>query len=155
MGLFDFFRPNPKPFFSTTEKEQILEAVRRAEKRTSGEVRVYVENKCRFVDALDRAAEMFFSLKMEQTQLRNAVVIYIALKDKQVAIFGDEGIHQKVTTVFWKEEVAKMLRHFSSEHIAQGIVQVTCDIGEVLYQHFPYDEKTDKNELPDDIVFGK
>jgi hypothetical protein len=28
------------------------------------------------------------------------------------------------------------------------------DIGDALHTHFPFDNDTDKNELPDDIVFG-
>ncbi len=36
-------------------------------------MRVYVESHCRYMDAMDRAAEIFFSLKMEATEQRNAV----------------------------------------------------------------------------------
>lgn len=131
-----------------------MEAVRQAELRTSGEVRVYIESRCRFVDAIDRAAEVFWNLKMDQTALRNGTLVYVAIKDHQAAVFGDEGIHQKVGTAFWQTEVAKMMGHFRQGHIPDGIIAVVKDIGEALSQHFPYDAATDKNELPDDIVFG-
>ncbi|HET6722700.1 MAG TPA: TPM domain-containing protein [Chitinophagaceae bacterium] len=153
MSLFSLFRK--KDFFSEEEKQQIIEAVRNAERMTSGEVRVFVENRCSYMDALDRAKEVFAELKMYETHDRNAVLMYVALKDKQLAIFGDEGIHSKLGNEYWNTEVKKMIDNFNKENYAEGIKQVVEDIGEALTQLFPYNNDTDKNELPDDIVFGK
>ena len=153
MGLFSFFKK--KDIFSLEQHQLIVDAVRVAEKETSGEVRVYVESRCRFVDPLDRAAEIFFGLKMDQTAERNGVLVYVAIKDHQLAILGDDGIHQKVGNEFWKKEVRKMIAEFNREHYAEGIAKVVCDIGVALKTHFPYKGEIDKNELPDDIVFGK
>ncbi len=144
----------PKPFFTNEEEQRIVAAIRAAEKRTSGEIRVFVESRCSYVNAVDRAAEIFFGLKMEKTEDRNGVLLYIATKDKQLAIFGDKGIHEKVGTAFWNKEVRQILKEFSQHHYADGIVHVVTEIGEALITHFPY-ENEDRNELPDDIVFGK
>jgi uncharacterized membrane protein len=152
--MFDFLKRKPKDFFTDAEEQLVVDAIRQAERRTSGEVRVFIESRCRFVDALDRAAEVFWTLKMDKTENRNAVLVYVALKDHQLAVFGDEGIHAKVTSAFWNEEVRQMLAQFKKGYIPQGIAQIVNDIGEALHTHFPYDEKTDKNELPDEIVFG-
>lgn len=143
-----------KPFFTEEEEQRVVAAIRAAEKRTSGEIRVFVESRCSYVNAVDRAAEIFFGLKMEQTEDRNGVLLYFAMKDKQMAIFGDKGIHEKVGTEFWNKEVKKILSEFSKQHYADGIVTVVTEIGEALVTHFPY-ENEDRNELPDDIVFGK
>lgn len=153
--MLNFFKKKQPEFFSTEEKELIISAIKAAELRTSGEVRLYVESKCSFVDALDRALEIFQSLKMSETADRNAVLVYVALKDKQLAVFGDEGIHQKVGTQFWNKEVQLMLQHFNKSNYAVGLAEVIKEIGEVLVHHFPYNKDTDKNELPDDIVFGR
>ncbi len=144
-----------KEFFSEQEKQQLVAAIQEAEKRTSGEIRLFVESRCRFVDPVDRARELFLQLEMGKTKERNATLIYIAFKDHQLAILGDEGIHQKVGQKYWEEEVTKMIREFKSEHVVEGICQVIADIGEALRQFFPYDSEKDKNELPDEIVFGK
>jgi len=144
-----------KEFFTAEEKQLIVEAVRNAEHMTSGEVRVFVESRCSYMDAIDRAAELFFRLKMEKTDDRNGVLVYIATKDRQLAVFGDEGIHKKVGNEYWNKEVQKMISSFNNENYAEGIKQVVTDIGEALTKHFPYNNDTDKNELPDDIVFGK
>jgi uncharacterized membrane protein len=150
---FPFFKK--KEFFSTEEKKQIVEAIQLAEKETSGEVRVYVESNNPFVDPIDRAKEIFLKLKMQNTEHRNAVLLYIAIKDRQLSLFGDEGIHQKVGDDFWNDAVKNMIETFTSKNIPAGIVNCLKQIGDTLKEKFPYDASTDKNELPDDIVFGK
>ena len=89
------FPPKIRHFFSPEENQRIVSAIREAEQLTSGEIRVYIESRCRFVNPVDRAVELFYGLKMERTEQRNGVILYIAMKDHQLAIFGDEGIHQK------------------------------------------------------------
>lgn len=148
-----FFRR--KEFFSDAEKQQIVAAIQAAEKQTSGEIRVFVESRCKYVNPLDRAAEVFSVLKMDRTAARNGVLVYVALKDRQLAILGDQGIHEKVGNEFWEREVRQMLAEFNKANYADGIAKIIEDIGEALRTHFPYDKEGDINELPDDIVFGK
>jgi len=144
-----------KEFFSDNEKKLIVDAIGEAEQQTSGEIRVYLESRCRFVDPLDRAAEVFAFLKMQKTTAANAVLVYLAVKDRQLAIFGDQGIHEKVGDEFWKKEVSQIISQFQREHFAEAIAKVIKEIGDALRYHFPYDRQTDINELPDDIVFGR
>ena len=144
-----------KAFFNSDQQSRIVEAIQTAEQQTSGEVRVFVESKCSYMDALDRAKEIFFNLQMNKTALRNAVLFYIAVGDRQTAIFADEGIHQKTGDDFWQNTVETMLQQFSQRQLVDGLIQSVLQIGASLQQHFPYDKDTDKNELPDDIVFGK
>jgi len=151
--VFSLFKK--KRFFNEHEEKLITEAVRNAEMRTSGEIRVFIESHCKYMDALDRAGELFFNLKMEQTAERNGVLLYLAMKDRQLAVFGDEGIHKKVGLEYWYKEVGVLTSNFNKENYAEGISQCIKDIGEALHYHFPYNSSIDKNELPDDIVFGK
>ena len=153
--MLSFLKRKPKPLLSDESNHLVVKAIQHAEERTSGEIRVYVESRCRFVDAIDRAAEIFGKLQMEKTEQRNAVLVYIALKDRQLAIFGDEGIHQRVGEAYWKERVADMIHSFNREDYAKGIAECVIQVGEALHHHFPYDKNTDKNELPDTIVFGR
>jgi uncharacterized membrane protein len=153
--MLRLFSRRPVDYFSAKEKQKVVAAIQKAEHQTSGEVRIFIESRCRFVDPLRRAHEIFGGLKMYETAARNAVLVYVAMKDRQLAIYGDEGIHQRVGETFWREEVQKMLQHFNKSNYAEGIAQIVEEIGEALKQHFPYDEKNDKNELPDDIVFGR
>jgi uncharacterized membrane protein len=152
--LFSFFRKK-KSLLPVEDTRVVVKAIQHAEQRTSGEVRVYVESRCRFMDAMDRATEIFFSLQMEKTEQRNAVLVYVALKDRQLAIFGDEGIHQKVGSEYWYKLVAEMLKEFNKDHYGEGIGNCVIQIGEALQTYFPYNKDTDKNELPDTIVFGR
>ena len=107
------------------------------------------------MDPLDRAVEVFASLKMNQVAARNAVLVYVATKDRQLALFGDQGIHEKVGDQFWNEKVKLVLSHFNRKNYAEGLSHIVTEIGEVLGQYFPYDKDNEKNELPDDIVFGR
>jgi uncharacterized membrane protein len=152
--LFSIFRKK-KPLLPEEANRVIVKAIQQAEQRTSGEVRVYLESRCRFMDAIDRAQEVFFSLKMENTEERNAVLVYVAVKDRQLAIFGDEGIHKKVGTEYWQKLVAEMLVELRKTNYAEGIGNCVLKIGEALHTYFPYNRDTDKNELPDNIVFGR
>jgi len=144
-----------KPLFNEAQQQQIVAAIQSAEQRTSGEIRVYVESRCRYVDPLHRAAEVFTGLHMEKTAARNGVLVYVALKDRQLAFFGDKGIHEKVGSEFWNERVKNILGHFNKADYAGGLARMITEIGEALQRHFPYDKGADKNELPDDIVFGR
>ncbi len=149
------FSPKRRDFFSADENARIVDAIRATEQATSGEIRVYIESRCRFVDPLDRAAEIFWNLKMDHTAHHNSVLLYVAMRDHQFAIFADKGIHEKLGNEFWQKEVEQMGRHFRENHYTDALVLVINDIGAALQTHFPYDGRTDKNELPDDIVFGK
>lgn len=153
MKLFPWQKP--KPLFTKEEDDIIVNAIREAERTTSGEVRVFIESKCKYVEATDRAAEIFYKLKMDKTDDRNAALVYIAYKDHQLAVWGDEGIHKKVGDEYWQQEVNKMIANFNGDNMVEGIRQCVASIGDALHFHFPYDKDTDKNELPDEIVFGK
>ena len=145
-----------KPFFSPDENEQIVHSIREAETQTSGEVRIFVESSCKYVDALDRAAQIFDNLEMEKTDLRNGVLFYIAIKDKQLAIFADKGIREATGgDKYWKDAVKEILSVFSRDSLVAGIILSIQKIGQALKEHFPYDKDVDRNELPDEIIFGK
>ncbi len=153
MSIFPLFKK--AAFFTDDEKQRIVQAIRAAEQQTSGEVRVYIESKNLYVDPMDRAAEVFYDLKMDRTDNRNAVLLYIAMKDKQLALFGDEGIYNVTGATYWNNAVKEMIANFSDHHETDGIVHCIHTIGQTLKEKFPFDRVTDKNELPDEIVFGK
>ena len=151
--MFSFLRKK-KSFFTKEETELIAKAISNAEQCTSGEVKVFVESHCSYMDALDRAIELFVKLGMHATEERNGVLVYVAIKDHQLAVLGDEGIHRKVGNEYWNAEVMKMLRDFNRDNYAKGIAGCVEDIGHALQQFFPYTDK-DKNELSDEITFGR
>lgn len=158
-GIFNqslmFSLRKKKPFFSPGENNAIVSAIRSAEQSTSGEIRVFVESKNAYVNPLDRAAEIFFQLRMEETKDRNGVLIYVAVKSREIAIYADEAIHRLLDDAYWKAAVNNMILEFRQNHVADGIAHCITAIGQTLAEKFPYKGKEDKNELPDEIVFGK
>jgi len=143
-------------FLFSEEEKYIVASIQEAERNTSGEIRVFIESKCKYVDALDRAKEVFESLEMHKTKFRNAALIYIATKDRQIAVFGDKGIYEKSKDEsFWKGVVALLKEAFKAGNYAKGIAAAVLEMGELLKIHFPYEDKGDENELPDEIVYGE
>jgi uncharacterized membrane protein len=137
--------------FNDDEQQRIRRAVELAEKATSGEIRVCVEEKCS-VEALDRAAQYFKKLDMHKTSLRNGVLIYLATADRKFAIIGDAGINQVVPLDFWDATKEAMLEHFKNGDLIEGIITGLNRSGRQLQQYFP-SLANDRNELSDDIAF--
>ncbi|MDY0095580.1 MAG: TPM domain-containing protein [Candidatus Vecturithrix sp.] len=149
-----FKKPSSVDRFLTEEnKQKILTAIQHAEKNTSGEVRVHIERQVKKESTLDQAVEVFCELGMETTKLRNGVLVYVALEDRQFAIIGDQGIHEKVGDDFWDAEKDRMTAYFQQGDIVGGIVYFIEQIGEKLKTYFPY-QQDDINELSDDISVG-
>jgi len=137
-------------------QHRIMASIKEAESKTSGEIRVFMEHHCQYMDPLLRAREVFANLHMEKTKARNAVLVYIALTDRQFALFGDTTIYEKAGGAeFWKEAAQKLTGHLRKNQIVEGICNCIHELGTALTTHFPYDPAIKKNELPDEIVFGK
>jgi len=137
--------------FSEQEQQLISAAVESAERFTSGEIRVCIEKSCS-EPVLDRAANYFKKLDMHKTAKRNGVLIYVATKDHQFAIIGDEGINRLVPHDFWNSTKDAMLEHFKNQDLVGGLITGIKLAGEQLQTFFPYLD-SDVNELPNDISF--
>lgn len=142
-----------KDFISKEDQQAIVQAIQEAEKNTSGEVKVHIDPKCA-EDVLDRAAYWFTKLNMNQTELRNGVLFYLAPADRKFAILGDVGINTKVPANFWVDIKEMMQNHFKKGEFAQGLINGILESGIQLKTHFPY-QRDDVNEISDDISFGK
>lgn len=141
-----------KDFFSPEEQKRIVESIQKAEKDTSGEVRVHIENRCK-TTVLERATKVFKILSMDKTAQRNGVLFYLAVKDHKFAILGDKGINDKVPSDFWENIKNHMQALFKEGKFTDGLSDGILMAGEQLGKHFPY-QTGDINELPDDITFG-
>lgn len=141
-----------KNFFSREQKQEIRQAILKAELDTSGEIRVHIENSCK-EDVMDRAAVVFEKLKMHKTDLRNGILFFLAVKDRKFAILGDKGINKEVPDDFWDNIKEKMISLFSDGNFTQGLVTGIEMTGKQLKKHFPH-QTDDINELSDEISFG-
>lgn len=153
--MFSLFNKQASSFFSEQDRKAISEAIELAERKTSGEIRVFIESRCRYIDAADRAAELFYQLEMDKTVGRNGVLFYLALRDHQLAVWGDQGIHEKLGTAFWRLQVDRIVAAFHAQDPIRGIRNSIQEIGAALQTHFPYEGDKDKNELSDELVFGR
>lgn len=140
-------------FFNEAQKQQITQAVKDAERNTSGEIRVHIESDCK-EDVLDRAAYMFAKLEMHKTKLRNGVLFYLSVNDRKFAILGDAGINAVTPENFWDEIKETVISKFKNGEYADGLSTGINMAGEALKKHFPY-LSDDVNELSDEISYGK
>jgi uncharacterized membrane protein len=139
-------------FLTKEEELEIVEAIRLAEKETSGEIRVHIE-KTTSLDAFDRAKEVFHLLKMDATDLKNGVLIYLAVDDHSFIICGDKGIDDVVPDDFWDCTKDLMLVHFKNGNFKQGLIDGIARAGEQLHKYFPWQEG-DTDELSNEISKG-
>lgn len=139
-------------FLKASEEQDIVEAIRLAELNTSGEIRVHIEKTSKG-DANTRALDVFHTLKMDNTKLQNAVLIYVAIDDKSFVIYGDKGINEIVPNDFWESTKDVIQSHFKSGNFKQGLVDGIIKSGEQLKRYFPYSD-LDENELTNEISKG-
>jgi len=144
--------PTGKDFLTRSEEDAVVAAIQQAEKNTSGEIRVHIENHSE-KPPLERAQEVFFQLGMDKTTVRNGVLFYIGVTDHAFAIIGDEGIDKLVEDDFWDCTKDTVIAHFKEKRFADGLIEGVLKAGERLKQYFPYNND-DKNELPDTISKG-
>ncbi len=137
---------------SEQERTSIIKAIQTAESRTSGEIRLHLEDYCK-EDVLDHAAFLFEKLDMHKTKYRNGVLFYVSVRDKQFAILGDRGINEVVPKDFWDSVKTAVLQDFVLGNYASGLTKGIELAGEKLRKFFPVDVD-DKNELSDDISYG-
>lgn len=139
-------------FLSKADEQHIIEAIRAAEKATSGEIRVHLEQTTSLAP-FERALEVFYDLKMNETQDQNGVLIYLAVADKKFAICGDKGINQVVDEDFWDNTKNIMTQHFKNNNFKQGLIEGILESGEQLKKYFPYQDH-DSDELSNEISKG-
>jgi uncharacterized membrane protein len=140
-------------FLQELEHARIGNAIKAAEAKTSGQIRVFLQRGRFEEDALERAQKKFIQLGMEKTRERNAVLIFVAPRAQKFAVIGDEGVHQRCGEQFWQDLVARMRQHFLREDFTEALVEAITATGELLAKHFPKTGPS-TNELPDEIVEG-
>lgn len=143
---------NARDFFTPDDQKAIMEAISAAERETSGEIRVHIENSFKG-DVLDQASYLFKKLQMHKTAERNGVLIYLAIRNRQFAIIGDAGINAVVPEGFWDSIKEQMGNHFREGNFREGLIIGIRMSGQKLQEHFPC-KKDDQNELSNEISFG-
>jgi uncharacterized membrane protein len=140
-------------FLTKAEEQEIVEAIVIAEKNTSGEIRVHIEEN-NTKPPVERAQEVFHLLKMDATELKNGVLFYICMQSKNFAIIGDKGINDLVAPDFWNSTKDIVLDKFKKGHFKQGLINGIIEAGEQLKKYFPYNNEEDINELSNEISRG-
>ncbi len=143
---------NDESVFSLEEEERIVNAIREAENKTSGEIRVHISQSSDEEGGLEKTQRLFVQMRMMNTVYRNAVLIHISLGSKTFAIFGDEGINDVVQDDFWESTKEIMANYFKQNKMVDGICAGVENVGEQLKVHFPFNND-DSNELSNEVTY--
>lgn len=141
-----------RDFFTEDDRKSITSAIKEAESRTSGEIRVRVEAKAG-EDPMQAVRNAFEALGMRNTELHNGVMFFLGVEDRKFVILGDDGINDKVPENFWDSVRDVVLGHFREGRFAQGLSEGIRMAGEQLSSFFPH-QKGDVDELPNAISFA-
>jgi len=142
---------NARKILNNEEDRRVVEAIQQAERNTSGQIKVHIENFCH-INVERRSLMVFKHLKMNKTKQRNGVLIYLAVKDHKFAILGDEGINKVVGDDFWNDVKDLMMSHFKEGRFAEGLEQGIQRCGEKLKAYFPH-QNDNTNEIADEISY--
>jgi uncharacterized membrane protein len=140
-------------FYTETERKEIVESIVKAESKTSGEIRIHLEDHCDHLPE-DRAAFIFEKLHMHETEQRNGVLFYISVCDHDFAVIGDKGIHAAVGSEYWRELCVQLEQDFRAGSYKDGLIRAILRVGESLSEFFPR-RADDKNELENEISMGE
>src|SRR5437762_11227179 len=133
----------PKEFINRLDEARIIGAIAEVERKTSGELRVYVSHRKR-ADPLAFAQKWFLELGMTNTRHRNGVLIYLVPRTRQFAIVGDRGVHEKCGDAFWREVTAGMSDLLKQGRFTDAILDAIQKVGDVLARNFPRDSEDQK-----------
>jgi uncharacterized membrane protein len=142
---------DPHEFTDRIEDMRVVVAIRAAEAKGRGEIRVHVTQEA-VGDPQEAAIEVFETLGMTATAERNGVLIYVAPRTQSFAVIGDRGVHEKCGPAFWNEVAESMRDEFRAGRFTEGIVKGVERAGELMAELFPREgTRADVNELPDTI----
>lgn len=143
-------RHGTKAFFEGLDHPAIVEAIKRAEGRSHGQIRVHLHHGS-VADARAEAERTFLRLGMEKTSRGSGCLVFIAPDSRAFAVVGGAGIHEKVGDAFWLEARDAARALFAHGRFTEGIIAAVEKLGDALALFFPKDGSPDVNEVSDDV----
>jgi uncharacterized membrane protein len=142
-----------RSLLSEEQEQALVDAITKAELNTSGEIRIHLEKSTGNSSAQQRAKQWFGKLEMHKTAEKNGILFYLAIQDRQLALWAGEGINQKVPDNFWQEIIDLMISEFKVGHFSQGLIAGVEKTGKALGEFFPRKDD-DVDELSNEISKG-
>lgn len=148
-------------FLTSDQRNEIADAIAKAEAMTSGEIRILVvaassvlpllSKKDRKIAVRRRAEREFAKLKIQNTRDRTGVLMMVSLEERMVQVLAGVGINSVVPENTWPVMVRCITEGIKAGNPAQGITMAVADIGKMLSENFPI-KADDYNELSNAVV---
>lgn len=142
-----------RSLLSAEQEQALVDAITQAELHTSGEIRIHLEKSTGNASSEQRAKQWFGKLEMHKTAEKNGVLFYLAIQDRQIALWAGEGINEKVPANFWQEIIDLMISEFKVGHFSEGLIAGVEKTGKALGEFFPRQDD-DVDELSNEISKG-
>ena len=141
---------HPNHFLTSDEQALLQQAVSDAELLTSAQIKVVLVRHC-WGKLNDKAATLFAKYGLDQLPQRNGVLILLVLANRELLIYGDQGINDKVADDFWVTIHTDMVKAFKANEMGNGLANGIKQIGLALEEHFPKGDDHD-NPVNDQVA---
>lgn len=137
---------------SREELDRLSVKIAAAEKMTSAELCVVLTRSSWF-GIKNKARRLFRRYGLHETAQRNAVMILVDTRSRELLIYGDDGVHQRVGEMFWSDVRDAMLDELRAGRLADALATGIRLVGEKLAVLFPA-AGDDRNEIAHDVIFA-
>jgi uncharacterized membrane protein len=138
---------------SRAERNAIREAVEAAEEGHRAEIRVHLEDRYPGDGPLGRAGALFIEMGMDRTRDSTGVLLYVAEKDRKVAVYAGAGVYGARDPQQWKAISNAVADGYRAGDRIAGIRRGLELLRDVLVEAAP-GEDTAGDELPNEVNVG-
>lgn len=137
---------------SREELDRLSARIAAAEQLTSAELCVVI-TRSSWLGIKNKARRLFRKYGLHETAQRNAVMILVDTRSRELLIYGDDGVHQRVEEAFWSDVRDAMVEELRAGRLADSLAIGIRLVGEKLALLFPPEAK-DRNEIARDVIFA-
>ena len=137
---------------SREDLERLHAKIAAAEQLTSAELRVVVTRSSWF-GIKNKARKLFTQHGLDKTEQRNAVMILVDIRSRELLIYGDEAVDARVGSEFWNDVRDAMVGEIRTAGLADGLATGIRLVGEKLATIFPAGS-ANRDELSNEVIFA-
>lgn len=138
-----------KDFLTKEQEQAVVDAIRAAEARTSGEIRVVITSRW-ILRPEHHAWRLFERLEMTRTRHRNGVLIVLFTRRRRFVVLGDSGLNGIVKPGYWDGIAAAMTTLLRDGRKVDALTAAIRTLGETMAAHWP-PAASNPDELPNTV----
>jgi uncharacterized membrane protein len=125
-----------QPFLTIDEEQAVVDQIRTAELRTSGEIRVVITSRWVFRPE-HHAWKAFHRLGVGRTRNRNGALIVLFVRRRRFVVLGDSGLAGVVAPEYWQGIAGTVTELLREGHKVDALASAIRTLGETMAAHWP------------------